>query len=157
MVKRPKTIYIVILLWLVLSVILFSLAIYSMINLRDIPNWVNEVPAPLDQKLETLIPVFHFGYLMSTIVWFVFSFVFIIISYGTFKKGKWVWSASLIFSTIFLAIFALFLASFIINTLTFFDIFSILGLNIVIISFITDLGLVFFLTRPITKQYFEIE
>jgi hypothetical protein len=32
-----------------------------------------------------------------------------------------------------------------------------LGLNIVIISFITDLGLVFFLTRPITKQYFEIE
>ena len=147
MVKRPKTIYIIILLWLVLSVIFVLLGLYSIAYLIDIPNWkIND----------DLIPVLHFGYLMSAIVWPVFSAVFIIISYGTFKKDGWVWSTSLIFSTIFLAIFALLLASFIINALRFYDPFSVLGLIIIVISFITDLGLVFYLTRPITKQYFEI-
>jgi len=145
--KRPKTIYMIILLWLVLSVIFVLLGLYSIAYLIDIPNWkIND----------DLIPVLHFGYLMSAIVWPVFSAVFIIISYGTFKKDGWVWSTSLIFSTIFLAIFALLLASFIINALRFYDPFSVLGLIIIVISFMTDLGLVFYLTRPITKQYFEI-
>ena len=147
MIKKPKVIYIIILLWLVLSVIFVLLALYSIAYLVDIPNWkIND----------EIIPVLHFGYLMSAIVWPVFSAVFLVISYGTFRKDNWVWSTSLIFSTIFLAIFALLLTSFIINALRFFDQFSILGLVIIIISFITDLGLVFFLTRPITKQYFEI-
>ena len=147
MVKRPKSIYIIILLWLVLSVIFVLLGLYSIAYLVDIPNWkIND----------ELIPVLHFGYLMSAIVWPVFSAVFLVISYGTFRKDNWVWSTSLIFSTIFLAIFALLLASFIINALRFFDQFSVLGLIIIIISFMTDLGLVYYLTRPITKQYFEI-
>ena len=147
MTKRPKAIYIIILLWLVLSVIFVLLGLYSIVYLVDIPNWkIND----------DLIPVLHFGYLMSAIVWPVFSAVFLVISYGTFRKDGWVWSTSLIFSTIFLAIFALLLTSFIINALRFFDQFSVLGLIIIVISFMTDLGLVFYLTRPTAKQYFEI-
>jgi hypothetical protein len=145
--ERPRVIYIVILLWLTLSVIFVLLGIYSLIYLIDIPNWAVSA---------NLKPILHFGYLMSTIVWFVFSSVFLFIAYGTFRKDHWVWSTGLILSTIFLAIFALMLTSFIINALRFFDEFSVSGLIIIIVSFITDLGLVFYLTRPNTKQYFEI-
>ena len=147
MTDRPRIIYIVVLLWLVLSVIFVLLGVYSLIYLIDVPNW--GVP-------DALKPILHFGYLMSTIIWFVFSSVFLVIAYGTFRKDHWVWSTGLIISTIFLAVFALMLAAFIINALTFFDQFSVLGLVTIVISFITDLGVVFYLTRSNTKQYFEV-
>jgi hypothetical protein len=43
-----------------------------------------------------------------------------------------------------------------INTIIFRDEFSIIGLMIVIIAFITNLGIVFFHTRPNTKIYFGL-
>jgi hypothetical protein len=92
---------------------------------------------------------------MSTIAWFVFSAIFIIFAYGTFKKESWVWTTGIIICTIFLAIFALMLATFIVNSLMFRDIFSLLGLITVILAFIVDLGVIFYLTRPVTKIYFD--
>jgi hypothetical protein len=145
--ERPRIIYIVTLLWLVLSVIFVLWGVYSLVYLIDIPNWT------ISAALKAIL---HFGYLMSTIVWFVFSSVFIVIAYGTLRKDHWVWTTGLIISTIFLAIFALMLTAFIINALRFFDQFSVLGLVTVVLSFITDLGVIFHLTRPNTKKYFEI-
>jgi hypothetical protein len=146
-IERPRIIYIVILLWLVLSVIFVLWGVYSLVYLIDIPNWTIS---------PTLKAILHFGYLMSTIVWFVFSSVFLVIAYGTLRKDHWVWTTGVILTTIFLAIFALMLTAFIINALRFFDEFSVLGLVTVVLSFITDLGLIFHLTRPNTKKYFEI-
>jgi hypothetical protein len=60
----------------------------------------------------------------------------------------------LILSTIFLAIFSLMLASFIINVLVYFSRFSVFGLITTILTFIVDLGIIFFLTRPKNKLYF---
>ena len=111
----------------------------------------------MEQEIfDTIIPVLHIGYLTSTIIAFVFAFVYVIVAYGIFKKDTWVWSTGLIFSTIFLAIFGLLLSSFMINTVIFRDEFSIIGLMIVIIAFITNLGIVFFHTRPNTKTYFGL-
>ena len=86
----------------------------------------------------------------------VFSSVFLVITYGTLKRDHWVWSTGLILSTIFLAVFGLMLTAFIINALVFFDQFSVTGLITTIITFMIDLGIVFFLTRPKTKEYFEV-
>jgi hypothetical protein len=51
------------------------------------------------------------------------------------------------------------LASFIINTVVFLEsapTFSVWGLITTIINFIIDLGIIFFLTRPKTKLYFQL-
>jgi hypothetical protein len=147
MLKRPRSIYILVLLWLALSIIFVFWGGFSLSLVLQIPNWPG---------LGDFIPQFHFGYLISTIVWLVFSALLIIFAYGTFKKDIWVWTTGIIISTIFLAIFSLMLASLMVNAILFLDIFSILGLVTVVISFIIDLGIVFFLTRPVTKLYFEI-
>jgi len=149
--ERPKIIHILILLWAALSAIFILWGGYSLIYLLQVQEWGIENP-----ELIKLIPILHFGYLMSTIIWFVFSSVFLVITYGTLKRDHWVWSTGLILSTIFLAVFGLMLTAFIINALVFFDQFSVTGLITTIITFMIDLGIVFFLTRPKTKEYFEV-
>ena len=151
MIERPKLIIIVMLLWLSLSAIFLSWGVYSITVMIQIPNWVDI------EEISSIVPVLHFVYLISTIVWFVFSSLFIVFAYGTFRKDSWVWTTGVIISTIFLAVFGLMLASFMINAIMFKDDFSITGLTTVILSFITDLGIVFFLTRPNTKAYFELK
>jgi len=147
MSDRPKTVYIIILLWLALSAIFITWGGYSYTFVIKIPQW--------EKDLGTLIPPLHFGYLLSTIVWFIFSSLFILFAYGTFKRDSWAWTTGVIISTVFIVIFAFMLAALMVNAVLFFDIFSVSGLVSVILSFLANLGIVFFLTRPITKIYFN--
>jgi hypothetical protein len=137
-------------LWILLSIMFLVWGGYSLGVLLNMPEWTY----PGAPYVETILPMIHFGYTMSAIVWLVFSSIFVVIAYGTFNPDKWVWTTSLILSTIFLVIFGLMLASFIINALTFFSRFSVLGLITTIITFVIDLGIIFFLTRPKNKLYF---
>jgi len=92
---------------------------------------------------------------MSAIAWFVFSGIFIIFAYGTLKKESWVWTTGIIITTIYLAIFALMIASFMVNALIYLNQFSVLGLVTVVLALLIDLGIIFYLTRPATKIYFD--
>ena len=157
MTEKNKTIYILILLWAVLAGLFLIWGINSLITLIDIPGWRGEVPSSFQEQFDKIVPILYVGYLTSTSIALVFSSVFVIVAYGIFRKEKWVWSTGLIFSTIFLTIFGFLLASFMINAAIFKDEFSIIGLIIIIIAFITDLGVIFFHTRPTTKLYFELE
>lgn len=145
MSERPRTIYILLLLWISLSGIFVLWGIYSLVILIQVPEWT---------ELGALQEPIHFGYLLSTIVWFVFSSLFIIFSYATFRGDSWAWTTGVIISTIFLIIFGLMLGSFMVNALLFLDWFSVAGLVTVVISFIIDIGIVIYLTRPMTKLYF---
>ena len=155
MTDKNKTIYILILLWATLAGLFLIWGINSLMTLIDIPNWPAEVPPSFQEQFDKIVPILYLGYLTSTSIALVFSSVFVIVAYAIYKKDHWVWSTGLIFSTIFLAIFGFLLASFMVNTVIFKDEFSIIGLIIVILAFITDLGVVFFHTRPATKLYFE--
>jgi len=97
----------------------------------------------------------HFGTLLSTITWFVFASLFAFFSYGTFKRRKSVWASGIILSTIFIVILGLMLASLMVTLLIFLEHFLVLGLMTVIIAFLVDIALIFCLTRPATKVYFE--
>ena len=145
MSERPRTIYLLVLLWIALSGIFVLWGIYSLMIMVQIPDWT--------ELGELLYPV-HFGYLISTIVWFVFSSLFVIFSYATFRADGWAWTTGIIISTIFLIIFGIMLGAFMVNSILFLDLFSVLGLITVVLSFITDIGIVVYLTRPITKLYF---
>ena len=144
MADKPRSIYIVSLLWLCLSVIFVLWGIFSLDILLDVTRW---------KELGTLVPLLFFGFLISTVSWFVFSSIFIILSYATFRKDSWAWSSGIILSTIFLAIFGLMLAAFMVTAVLFLDFFSVAGLVTVVISFIIDLGIIFYLTRPVVKLY----
>jgi hypothetical protein len=146
MSDRPRNVYILILLWLALSGIFVLWAGYSLLIFIEIPGW--------EEELGGLLYPVHFGYLISTIFWFVFSFLFVIFSYATFRGDGWAWSTGIIISTIFLIVFGLMLAAFIVNAIRFLDWFSVYGLISVILSFLTDIGIVIYLTRPLTKIYF---
>jgi len=134
---KNKTIYILIILWIALAALFCIWGMISLITLIDIPGWRGEVPISFQAQFDIIIPILYVGYLTSTSIALVFSSVFVIVAYGIFKKDNWVWSTGLIFSTIFLAIFAFLLTSFMINAAIFKDEFSILGLIIVIIAFLT--------------------
>jgi len=149
MASKPRIVYILVLLWVVLSAIFVMWGWFSLYIISILPQWL--------EPLQKLLPQVYFGYMVSTIVWFVFSSLFVIIAYGTFRKDKWVWTTSIIISTIFLVVFGLMLAAFMVNALMFQDWFSIYGLISVILSMLIDLGIVFFLTRPNTKIFFEVE
>ena len=157
MTKKNKTVIFLILLWVTLAGLFFIWGVNAFITLIDIPNWPAEfVEYPLVQEqFDKIVPILNLGYLTSACIGLVFSFVFVIIEYGIYKKDNWVWSTGLIFSTILLTIFGFLLASFMINAVIFKDEFSIIGLIIVIIAFLTDLGVIFLHTRPATKLYFE--
>lgn len=142
--SRPKSIYILSMLWLSLSIIFVLWGSYSLSIILNVTQW---------KILETLVPLIFFAFLISTISFFVFSSIFLIIAYAIFRKDRWGWSSGIILSTIFLAIFALMLAAFMVSAIMFLDFFSIAGLVTVIISFIADLGIIFYLTRPATKIY----
>ena len=148
MSKRPKIIYILILLWLALSVIFVMWGAFSLSIVMQVRS--------LPKLPEYFTPQLHFGYLISTIVWFVFSSLFTIFAYATFRGDSWAWTTCLIISTIFLAIFGFMIAAFMVNAIIFLDWFSVLGLVTVALSFLADLGIVFYLTRPYTKLYFAI-
>ncbi|MGF3554508.1 MAG: hypothetical protein ACQXXF_04445 [Thermoplasmatota archaeon] len=146
--KKPREVYILILLCLGMSFIFTIWGGYSLILVLQIPSWQGELGVILTAPL-------HFGYLTSTIVWFVFSAVFIIFAYGTLKGDNWVWSTGLIITTIFLIVLGLMLVSLMINSILFLDLFSVTGLVMVILAFIGDLAIVYTITRPATKIYFE--
>lgn len=147
--ERPREIYILILLWLALSTIFVIWGVYSL-------YWLVVILQTPSSPSDPTLPILHFGYLLSTIVWFVFSALFVIFAYAIFRKESWAWTTGIIISTIFLAVFGLMLASFMVNAIMFFDWFSVNGLVTVVLSFVADLGVIFFLTRPATKQYLEI-
>lgn len=148
MSEKPRHIYYLILLCFGMSFIFTIWGGYSLVLVLQIPSWQGELGIVLTAPL-------HFGYLTSTIVWFVFSAVFILFAYGTYKGDDWVWSTGLIITTIFLVVLGLMLVSLMINSILFLDLFSVAGLVTVVIAFIVDLAIVYNLTRPLTKIYFE--
>ncbi len=150
MEKNNKSVYILIILWLLLCGIFFMWGTYSLWIVLDLPSWQSAVS-------KSVVVVLYFGYLMSTIVWYVFSFLFILFIYGTIAKKGWVWTTGVIITTIFLAVFGLMLTSFMVTAYLFPDSFSILGLITVVLCTLIDLGIVFFLTRPAVKKHFGIE
>jgi len=148
MATRPRLIYTLILLFIGLSAIFCFWGGYSILVLIQIPRWEGSID-PI------LIPLLFFGYLTSTIVWFTFSAVFVIFAYGTLRGDSWIWSTGLIITTIFLVVLGIMMGSLMVNSIMFLDLFSVTGLITTILAFIGDLAVVYYLTRPAAKIYFE--
>jgi len=145
---KPKYLYLLAMLWPLLSIIFFAWGAFSLFYVLEIPDW------KYTEAENILVQMMFFGTLLTTIVWFVFAFLFLSFSYGTLTVKKWVWTTGIIFSTIFLAIFGLMLASLMVTALMFLHYFSLLALITVIIAFLIDLGIIYCITRPSVKKYF---
>lgn len=147
--KRPKFLYILVFLWPLLSLIFIIWGAYSLTFVLDIPNWGNP------PGLEIVYQMLYFGTLISAVTWLVFACLFILFSYLSLKAKSWAWTTGLIISTIFIIILGLMLVAFMITAIIFLDFFPVFGLITVVIAFLIDLGIVYSLTRPQIKIYFE--
>jgi len=154
-VKKPTIIYLLIVLWLLLAGLFIAWGIFSLGYIVQLPGGYEPISSWEQTRLSELYPMLHFGTLLSTITWFVFASLFTFFSYGTFKRRKSVWTSGIILSTIFIVILGLMLASVMVTLLIFLDRFLVLGLVTVIIAFLVDIALIFCLTRPASKVYFE--
>jgi hypothetical protein len=148
MVTRPRSIYMLILLCIAISIIFSFWGGYSLLVLVQIPGWQGP-------GANFFIPLLFFGYLTATIVWFSFSAVFVIFAYGSLRGDSWIWSTGLIITTIFLVVLGIMMGSLMVNSILFLDVFSVTGLVTTILAFIADLAIVYYLTRPAAKIYFE--
>lgn len=150
MIEKPKPIIFLMILWLLLAAIFIVLAQYSFFLVIDVPNWVIG-------KAQDITSMIFFGSILSTVVFFVFAGMFVILAYGTFKADHWVWTTGLIIATIFLSVFGLMLASFLVTVWLLPTSFSTQGLSMILISTFIDLGIIYELTRPKTRIYFKVE
>jgi hypothetical protein len=150
LIERPRSIIILIILWLLLASIYIILAQYSATLVLDIPAWQFE---GLHQDVVSML---FFGSLMSTITWFVFAGMFILFAYGTYKADNWIWTTGIIIITTFLAVFGLMITSFIITVWLLPTNFSTQGLSIIVILTFIDLGIIYQLTRPKIRLYFNV-
>lgn len=147
--ERSKTLYALAILWLMLSAVFIVWSFYSL-------DWINRILSwPESSPDYVLFSFLFFGNLVSFISWSVFAILFIMFAYGTYTVKQWVWTSGLIIATIFIVIFALMLASFMITAILFMDFFSVLGMVTVVISLFIDLGIIYCLTRLKIKNIFS--
>jgi len=151
MLKKPKYLISLVLLWILFGAIFLGLGISSLTltiwifsseyNALIMPNWVT--------------PMIFFMTFTETTTLLVFGCIFAIFAYETYQCKSWVWNAGIIVSTIFIVIFSFLLASLMLTALLFTDEFSVQTLITIMLTFLVDLGIIFLLTRPHIKIYFE--
>jgi hypothetical protein len=147
--KKPTNIYILVLLHLSLSVIFIAWGHYATIYLSQIPSWQDEL------SLE-FIGFLYWVVFIGTLVWLGTSLLFMGLSYGLYKQRHRAWTISMILTTLGLVVFSIMLLGFIVTSLMFKDTFSITGLITDILALLIDISIVYLLTRPSTKQYFNV-
>jgi len=152
MKERPNCLYLLVVLWPLLSVLFIAWGAYSLTFVIQIPNWT---PPAHQQDIIIIYQMLYFGTLVSTITWFVFSGLFFVFSYLSWNAKSWAWTAGLIVSTIFIIILGMMLAAFMVTTIVYLDFFPVLGLMTVILAFLIDLGIIYCLTRPAMKLFIE--
>jgi len=143
--KKPKILYLLVVLWITLAVILLILGYLSLELSIYIIQHTSEILA-WDSML-------FFGMVFLTTALLIFGAIFILFAYETFRGKAWVWNAGVIISTIFIVIFGFMLASIMFTALQFRDDFTITTLEAAVVSFLTDLGIIFLITRPNIKEY----
>jgi len=149
--KKPRYLIPLVILWAILGTIFILLGLLSL----NLTIWIFSTEYSNYEILEWATSMIFFMTFTETTTLLVFGSIFIIFSYETYKIKSWVWNAGLIISTIFLVIFSFLLASLMLTTLIFPDEYTVTALIEVMLAFLVDLGIIFFLTRPNIKIYFE--
>lgn len=150
--ERPNCLYLLVVLWPLLSIIFICWGVYSLTLVVQIPSW--DIPANQEGMI-VIYQMLYFGTLISTITWIVFSGLFFVFSYAIWTAKTWAWTAGVIISTIFLIILGMMLAAFMVTTIVYLDFFPALGLITVVLALLLNLGIIYSLTRPEMKLFID--
>jgi len=154
MKDKPKLIYLLILLWILFGIIFIFLGLNSLSVALYIlsPDSLSPLNVEDTEWIQSLI---FFGTLMITTTMLVFGSIFLLFSYEIYKCKTWVWNAGVIISTIFIVVFSFMLGSMMITSIMFMNQTVVNALIIIMMGFLTDLGIIFLITRPGIKSYFK--
>ena len=153
MSEKPKLLYLLIILWITFGIIFIYLGYSSLTIALYVVSPENFAQIGLEET-EWIQALMFFGTLMVTTTMIVFGSIFILFSYETYRRRTWAWNAGVIISTIFIVVFSFMLGSLMMTSLMFMNETIIQALVIIMIAFLTDLGIIFMITRPNIKAYF---
>ena len=148
MAKRPIHAYLLVILYCSLSAIFLIWSAYAYSIFIQVPSWVAT-------ENINFVSFSYWIYLIGTVVWFGFAVFFMVLLYGMFKKLGWAWTTSLILTTLKMVIYSIMVITFMIVLVKYQSIFSVVGVITSTFALLIDICIVFLLTRPITKQYFN--
>lgn len=151
MFKKPTYLISLVIMWAIFGIIFIVMGLLSL----NLTIWIFSPEYANYNITDWATSMIFFMTFTETTTLMAFGSLFLIFSYETYKVKSWVWSAGLIISTIFLVIFSFLLASLMITTLIFPNDFTVPALIETMVTFLTDLGIIFLLTRPSIKLYFE--
>lgn len=109
--QKPKIIYILIILWIVIGVLVFGIAVKRTLDHLDSIDSISEVPNDsLPTMNDSITTYVTFSYVMYTILYTIIIVLSFILAYGTFIKKSWSWDISIMLSAfltyfVFTAIF----------------------------------------------------
>jgi len=154
MKDKTNLLYLLILLWALFGIIFIFLGINSLSLALYIisPDSLSALNVEDAEWVQSLI---FFGSLMATTTMLVFGSIFLLFSYEIYRCKSWVWNAGVIISTIFIVVFSFMLGSMMITSIMFMNQTVVNTLIIIMMAFLTDLGIIFLITRPNIKSYFE--
>ena len=113
--ERTKTLYALVILWLLLSLMFIAWGWYSLDYALLIISWPHTEPE------YELFSFLFFSNILYFVSWWVFAVLFILFAFGTYTFRKWIWTTGVIVNSIFIVIFALMLASFMTTAIFFMD------------------------------------
>jgi len=153
MEQKPKLVYFLIILWIILGVLLLGIFITQIINHLDSLQSAEEFPSIYKNEYLRQIT---FSYISSEIFFIVISLFAFILAHAAFINKKWCWLIGIMYTSAL----AFFVYSAIVMIGNFIVQGSITGLgNFLVIVYISMIFFVpcilYILTRPIIKEYFE--
>jgi hypothetical protein len=147
--KKPDKFYFLILFYLFLISITSAWTWYAYTMFTGISGW------KYSDEIVDFIAFNYFVFLFGFLIWAGITILLIILLYGLIRNYRWAWTTSLIIATLGLVLFPIILIAIMTTLLKYQSAFSSLGIITITIALLLDICVVYILTRPVLKQYFE--
>lgn len=147
--KKPDKFYFLILFYLFSFSITSTWTWYAYTMFTGISGW------KYSDEIVDFIAFNYFVFLFGFLIWAGITILLIILLYGLIRNYRWAWTTSLIIATLGLVLFPIILIAIMTTLLKYQSAFSSLGIITITIALLLDICVVYILTRPVLKQYFE--
>lgn len=147
MQKRPNLLYILLFSFFIAITIFLIWGSVALSMFVQVPSWNDELLGNFQSML-------YWVFLIGAILFIGGAITFSILGIGLFIKQKWAYTTSLILSTFVLFAFLVMTSAYFVTLFSYPFEFSIMGTITTICMILSDLLIIFLITRPSLKYYF---
>ena len=152
MEQKPKLVYLLIILWIIVGVLFLGIFISQIMSHLDYLESVRSYPVPMDKFMAQI----NFSYISYEVLYLIIIIFAFILAYGAYFNKKWCWLIGIMYTSALT--FNVYMAIVMIGTFIIIGSFASMP-NFQIIALISMIFFVpclqFILTKPEVKIYFE--